>query len=504
MPRSPASTGAAQREVGSARRSVVGPGDGTCQRRPVEPHALFRRQPSHRRRRGAQAPTEQGLLALAVGGQREAVPGQLGQVVVQLVGPVRLQRVGRRAVQRQQQKVDGSQIDAHGVPGERVGEPQLTGPRLRVSSPDATAASAGPMPSATPTPRTPATTERGRTARPSTAPACHEPAHVRGPGGRPGPAPTARTVRGAVPRRPGPVDDGARDLAHEERVAAGGVVHLDGGDTGGPERIQLPADVGGAQCTQRLGTSSDVRGRVAGPPMTVLAAPGGPSDAGVAQGGDRPLRRSRRVVGEPAQHHQRGLVGPVQVVDDDQQRPGGEPTRPAPRRPPRRRRGSGPAVTPAAPPAGAAYDPPSARSTLLPRPERRCAVGVDAVAPHRRDVRSGPGELLRRGGSCRCPPRRGGPARAARAPRRPTASHARRAASSRSRPEQRRRHHGPQHDAGERDCAARHGARGRAALNCFRPNPGCQQVLLSSRMDSLRPWTAGTRLSEIGCGAWKR
>jgi hypothetical protein len=41
------------------------------------------------------------------------------------------------------------------------------------------------------------------------------------------------------------------------------------------------------------------------------------------------------------------------------------------------------------------------------------------------------------------------------------------------------------------------------AVDCSRRTLDASSVV-SSLADSLRPWTAGTRLSEIGCGAWKR
>jgi hypothetical protein len=41
------------------------------------------------------------------------------------------------------------------------------------------------------------------------------------------------------------------------------------------------------------------------------------------------------------------------------------------------------------------------------------------------------------------------------------------------------------------------------AVDCSRRTLDASSVV-SSLADSLRPWTAGTRLAEIGCGAWKR
>jgi hypothetical protein len=128
---------------------------------------------------------------------------------------------------------------------------------------------------------------------------------------------THRVAHGAwrVSRPPGAVDDGAGDLADEERVAVRGVVHLGRRDADGAEGVELPADLDLVQAAQV--EPLDVRGSVqVGQRRRERAV-----RCGVAQCGEQQQRRIGGAVGEEAHHQQGGLVGPVDVVEHDQQRP---------------------------------------------------------------------------------------------------------------------------------------------------------------------------------------
>ena len=303
---------------------------------------------------------------LAVRRERQPVPGELGKMVVELGGPVRLQRVGGASVPGDE--VGCRDGGPHGIAGEGVREPELAPAHLSEKArPDRQVGHAQAL--------------RHRHVEHVRHHRDREPA----PDDRGGLDEPARRRRESVdaavdrladgPRRvlrcPRPRGDGARHLADEEGISTRGVAHRGRCDAGRTELIELAADIGLVQARQVQ--PLDVRGSVQVRERSRERA----VRFGVAQCGQQQQRCAGGAVGEVAQYEQRGLVGPVDVVDHEHQRPpagrvedrgsgsvdGAEPV--LGRRDLRRRQ------------VGNAQRP----EHLPPRPERRGAVRVDAVPP---------------------------------------------------------------------------------------------------------------------------
>ena len=370
--------GAAEVELRPGAGGGVRPGQGDRQRRPVQPHPLLEGEPVHGRRRGAQRPPAR-LGALAVGGEREPVPRDLREMLVQLARPVGLQGGGRGPVQRDAAR--GRDRRAHGVAGQRVGEAQLAGPRLREQA--GTDRGIGRAEAARHGCGEHVRDHRQRERPADDRPGLDQPPRVGAEPVDPGPHGVAHRPR-RVAGVPGAVGDGARHLADEEGVATGGVVHLGDGHAVGAERVKLPADVGRSEPGQLQ--LLDVRS-----PAQVGQRPRErPVRLGVAQGGQQQQRGARGAVGQVPQHQQRRLVAPVDVVEHDQQRPGRGPGQDRP--------GDGvdgrEAVLRRLDVGGRDVTGVQLPQHLPPRPERRDPVGVDAVSPRHVAVGEVSGQLL--------------------------------------------------------------------------------------------------------------
>ena len=295
------------------------------------------------------------------------MPGQLCEVLVELARPVHLQCLGRGAVQPDGHPRRDTGPD--GVAGQRVGEAQLTGAHLRkqARSDCLVGGAEAVLHVGSQHPRR----NRQWEPAPDHGAGLDQPARVRSEPLNPGGDGVAHRAR-RPPRFPRPVDDSAGDLPDEERVAAGGVVHLGDGGTGRAEGVELSADVRRAEPAQ-------VQPLTRRGPLQAGQRPGrGCARLGLPQRGDEQQRRARGPVGEVAQHEQRRLVCPVDVVEHNDQRRLVPPrSGPSPRR--RRPPESGPAATRRHP--QLARLPPALRNTSR-HGQNAGAPSVSAHRPH--------------------------------------------------------------------------------------------------------------------------
>ena len=249
--------------------------------------------------------------------------------------------------------------------------------------------------------------EGGRDQRQGEVPARRwpPPAPAAGSPRRPGPAAPDDVEHGArrPVRPPRPVGHGPGHLADEQRVPAGDVEH--GLGLGG--RTRRPRSAG--QLLPHLGQVEALQVEARRRPVSAAGrGAGGEGRSPARRRGRWPPRAAgpRRCGRRVAEDEQRRLVGPVDVVEDDEQASAFRLRR-APPGPRRRTPGTGPRATRRRPPAPAAGRP---RASEAPgaRARRRAPLGLDATAPGDRRCRRPAPSRPTPGpaGSCRCPARR--------------------------------------------------------------------------------------------------